>query len=170
MDTIINKVSQSGLLTIDLETLYDHIPRELLDIKEQLYMGLMLKEEDFRQYIKENDWSIYQNKHVIVFCSSDAIVPTWAYMLISSKLAGIAKSVFYGSLEAFESQFYIRGIDQMDMKQYEDQRVVVKGCSGIEVPISAYVHLTNVLTPIAKSVMFGEPCSTVPIYKKALKK
>lgn len=167
MEPIVNKVSQSGLITIDLEMFHESEARMSLDIKDQLYMGLMLKEKEFRDFIKSNDWSIYRGAIVNVFCSTDAIVPTWAYMLISNKLSGIAKSVFFGTQAEYDTMHYLSAIDAMDLESYKDQRVVVKGCSKYPVPVSAYVHLTEKLTPLVKSIMYGEPCSTVPIYKKA---
>jgi len=167
METIVNKVSQSGLLTFNLEEIYDESPRKVLDIKEQLFMGLMLKEKEFREYIKTNDWEFYRGCLVSVICSADAIVPTWAYMLIANKLSGVAKFSVFGSLEELESILFVRAIDGIDFSVYEGQRVVVKGCSDKPVPVSAYVYLTEKLTPIVKSIMYGEPCSTVPVYKKA---
>ncbi len=166
-ETIINKVSQSGLLTINLEELYDESQRKLLDIKDQLYMGLMLKEKEFREYIKTNDWEVYRGCLVAVTCSTDAIVPTWAYMLIANKLSGVAKQFIFGSPQELESLMFIRKIDTLDLSLYEGQRVVIKGCSDKPVPVSAYVYLTEKLTPLVKSIMYGEPCSTVPVYKKA---
>jgi hypothetical protein len=167
MDTIINKVSQSGLATIDLETYYDESPREVYDIKEQLFMGLMLKETEFRDFIKTNDWTKYTGKHVAIVCSADAIVPTWAYMLVANKLSGLAKSFVFGDLSLLEFSLFKNQIDAINFEEYRDQRVVVKGCSKKPVPVSAYVYLTEKLTPIVKSIMYGEPCSTVPVYKRA---
>ena len=167
MDTIINKVSQSGLANIDLEEFYDEAPREIYDIKEQLFMGLMLKEKEFREFIKGNDWSKYAGKHVAIICSADAIVPTWAYMLVANKLSGVSKSFVFGDLNVLEFSLFKEKIDGIDLEEYKDQRVVVKGCSKKPVPVSAYVYLTEKLTPIVKSIMYGEPCSTVPVYKRA---
>ena len=167
MDTIVNKVSQSGLAEIDLETFYDEAPREIYDIKEQLFMGLMLKEKEFRDFIKSNDWSKYAGKHVAIICSADAIVPTWAYMLVAIKLSGVAKSFVFGDLNVLEFSLFKEKIDGINLDDYKDQRVVVKGCSKKPVPVSAYVYLTEKLTPIVKSIMYGEPCSTVPVYKRA---
>jgi hypothetical protein len=167
MDTIINKVSQSGLATIDLETYYDESPREVYDIKEQLFMGLMLKEKEFRDFIKTNDWTKYTGKHVAIVCSADAIVPTWAFMLVANKLSGLAKSFVFGDLNVLEFSLFKNEIDAINFEDYKDQRVVVKGCSKKPVPVSAYVYLTEKLTPIVKSIMYGEPCSTVPVYKRA---
>ena len=167
METIINKVSQSGLAEIDLETFYDEAPREIYDIKEQLFMGLMLKEKEFREFIKTNDWIKYSGKHVAIICSADAIVPTWAYMLVANKLSGLAKSFVFGDLNVLEFSLFKEKIDAINLDDYKDQRVVVKGCSKKPVPVSAYVYLTEKLTPIVKSIMYGEPCSTVPVYKRA---
>jgi hypothetical protein len=166
METIVNKVSQSGLMTINLEEMYDDAPRMLLDIKDQLYMGLMLKEKEFREYIKTNDWELYRGALVAVTCSTDAIVPTWAYMLIANKLSGIAKMFIFGSLAELENLAFVRKIDALDLTEYDSQRVVIKGCSDKPVPVGAYVYLTEKLTPVVKSIMYGEPCSTVPVYKR----
>jgi len=166
MDTIVNKVSQSGLAEIDLEAFYDEAPREIYDIKEQLFMGLMLKEKEFREFIKSNEWSKYAGKHVAIICSADAIVPTWAYMLVANKLSGVAKSFVFGDLNVLEFSLFKEKIDAINLEDYKDQRVVVKGCSKKPVPVSAYVYLTEKLTPIVKSIMYGEPCSTVPVYKR----
>jgi hypothetical protein len=167
MDTIVNKVSQSGLSEIDLEAFYDEASREIYDIKEQLFMGLMLKEKEFREFIKSNEWSKYAGKHVAIICSADAIVPTWAYMLVANKLSGVAKSFVFGDLNVLEFSLFKEKIDGINLDEYKDQRVVVKGCSKKPVPVSAYVYLTEKLTPIVKSIMYGEPCSTVPVYKRA---
>lgn len=167
MDPIINKVSQSGLQTIDLESFYDETQRCVFDIKEQLYMGLMLKEKEFRDFVKTNDWSQYKDCHVAITCSADAIVPTWAYMLVGAKLSGIARTVVFGNSDLLEYSLFKDAIDHLEMEDYRDQRVVVKGCSKRPVPVSAYVYLTEKLTPVVKSIMYGEPCSTVPVYKKA---
>lgn len=166
MDVIVNKVSQSGLVTLDLEEMYDDSPKIELDIKEWLFMGLMLKEKEFRDSIKGHDWNQYSGAHVAIFCSSDAIVPTWAYMLVSNKLSGIAKSVVFGRKDEIEFKLFIQAIDRLDLESFRDQRVVIKGCSKKPVPVSAYVYLTEKLTPVVKSIMYGEPCSTVPVYKR----
>ena len=166
METIINKVSQSGLASIDLETFYDEAPRVVYDIKDQLFMGLMLKEKEFRDFIKSNDWSQYAHQHVAIVCSADAIVPTWAYMLVANKLVGIAKSFVFGDLNLLEFSLFKERIDALDLNEFKDQRVVVKGCSKKPVPVSAYVYLTEKLSPLVKSIMYGEPCSTVPVYKR----
>lgn len=167
MDAIINKVSQSGILTIDLEEYYDDSPRAVIDIKDNLYMGLMLKESEFRDFIKQNNWEAYQGKHVAIICSADAIVPTWAYMLIASRLSGIAKSFVFGTPEMLEFRLIKDKIDQINPEDFRDKRIVIKGCSKKPVPVSAYVYLSEKLLPVVKSIMYGEPCSTVPVYKRA---
>ncbi len=166
IEEIQNKVAQSGILTFNLEELLDNTTVYELDIKEQLYMGLMLKEKDFRDFVKANEWNQYAGGNVAVFCSTDAIVPTWAYMLIANKLSGIANEVVFGSKEFLLQQLFERKLSQMDLSAYKDQRVVIKGCSDKPVPVNAYVSITSKLTPLVKSLMFGEPCSTVPIYKR----
>lgn len=166
MDTIINKVQQSGLVTIDLEEMYEDAPRKVLDIKEQLFMGLMLKEKEFREYIRTNDWEQYRGCLVAIICSSDAIVPTWAYMLVANKLSSIARHLIFGSMEDLDNYLFMTRIDALNISDYQDQRVVVKGCSDKPVPTNAYVYLTEKLTPVVKSIMYGEPCSTVPVYKR----
>lgn len=166
MSEIINKVAASGLVTIDLETMYPEGERVLLDIKSQLWMELALKEKDFREWIKNNDWEQYQGKYVAVSCSSDAIVPHWAYMLVASKLEGVARRVVFGSLDDLEKTLFAELIAAMNTDEYLNQRVVIKGCSNRPVPVSAYVDLVNKIQPVAKSIMFGEPCSTVPVFKR----
>jgi hypothetical protein len=129
-------------------------------------MGLMLKEKEFRAFVKDHDWTQYQGQLLAIGCSNDAIVPTWAYMLMANKLSGIAKLVVFGSLSVLEDVWFVKQIDALDLSQYADQKIVVKGCSHVPVPVSAYVYLTEKLTPLVQSLMFGEPCSTVPLYKR----
>ena len=167
MEEIVNKVKQSGLIQIDLESLRPTGERVFFDIAPQLYMGLALREKDFRTFIQEHDWSQYSGKHVAVACTTDAIIPTWAYMLVSSQLSGKAATLVYGNLADLEKHLFDQVIAQMDLSTYADGKIVVKGCSKEAVPLDAYVSLTNRLRPIVRSIFFGEPCSTVPIYKKA---
>ncbi|MFM2136219.1 MAG: hypothetical protein RL021_1619 [Bacteroidota bacterium] len=166
MDPIINKVAESGLITIDLEEL--HVPGErvLFDIRSWLYEELILREKDFREQIKELDWSAFSGKHVAVTCSADAVIPVWAYMLIAASLAPYAQTTVFGSLERLEESLFLERLNCLDLSVYKDQRVIIKGCSAVPVPVSAYFHLTSLLQPIVKSVMYGEPCSTVPVYKR----
>ncbi len=167
MDEIINRVSASPLITFDLEELYSRGDRMVFDIKEQLFEGVMLKEKDFRAFIKNHDWSQYKDKNMAIVCSADAIVPTWAYMLLSVALQPLASSIIFGSIAELESHLFNRSLSAIDWQQYKDAKVVIKGCSKVAVPISAYVEVTNRLRPIAASIMYGEACSTVPLYKRA---
>lgn len=164
---IINKVAQSGIVTIDLEELYPKGERVLIDIKEQLFQGLILREKDFREFIKNEDWSKYTNKYVAITCSTDAIVPTWAYMLLAIQLEPFAKKTVFGNLETLETVVFHELLKNLNVNDYTDARIVIKGCGKLPVPIAAYVEITRLLTPVAKSIMYGEPCSTVPLYKKA---
>lgn len=164
-DEIINKVANSGLITIDLEEFYPEEERVLLDIKPLLFQELILKEKDFRDFIKNEDWSKYRNKLVAITCSNDAIVPTWAYMLLSLALEPYAKKIVFGNLNELETIVFEEALSKIDFSQYKDLRIVIKGCSGKPVPTNAFVKLTAALKPFAKSIMYGEPCSTVPLYK-----
>jgi hypothetical protein len=165
-ENIVNKVAQSGLVTLDPASFYPEGERVIYDIKENLYMGLILREKDFREFVKDHNWAQYQGKYVAITCTADAIVPAWAYVLLANRLAPYALDVVFGDAEALETVLFIKNIEKMDVEQYRGQRIVLKGCGDIEVPVSAYVELTQKLTPVVKSLMFGEPCSTVPIYKK----
>lgn len=169
MEEIVNRVAKSGLINIDLEELYPKGEQLLYDMKDNLWQGFALKEKDFRQFVKENDWSFYKDKYVAIHCSVDAIIPTWAFMLLTTALAPYAKKVVYGSLQDLQTILFEEIIDELDMEDYRDSRVVIKGCSKKEVPVSAYVKLTEKLLPIVKSLMYGEACSSVPIYKQARK-
>jgi len=164
---IVNKVAQSGLVTIDLEEYYPAGERVLFDIKDVLFQGLILREKDFREFIKNEDWAKYKDKYVGLICSVDAIVPTWAYMLLAAQLEPVAKRVVFGDLETLETILYNEILSKINANDYKDARIVIKGCGNLPVPKSAYVQITNLLRPVAKSIMYGEPCSTVPLYKKA---
>ncbi|MBD1394055.1 DUF2480 family protein [Mucilaginibacter glaciei] len=165
-ENIINKVAQSGLVTLDPAQFYAPGERVLYDIKDNLFHGLMLREKDFREFVKGHNWAQYQGKNVGLYCSADAIVPAWAYMLLANRLAPYAREVVFGDADVLETVLYVKEMARLDVEQYRDQRLVIKGCGDIPVPVSAYVELTQRLTPVAKSLMFGEPCSTVPIYKR----
>jgi len=165
-ENIINKVAQSGLVTLDPANFYVAGERVVYDIKENLFQGLILREKDFREFVKAHNWSQYQNKFVAVTCTADAIVPAWAYMLLANRLTPFASEVVFGSEEVLETVLFLKSIETLDIEQYRDQRIVIKGCGDTPVPVSAYVELTKRLTPVVKSLMFGEPCSTVPLYKK----
>ena len=126
----------------------------------------MLREKDFREFVKEHNWESYSGKHIAIGCSADAIVPTWAYMLLANKMAPFAETVVFGTLEVLETVLFDRKLSQLDLEKYRDQRVVIKGCGEIPIPASAYIELTVKLSHVAKSIMYGEPCSTVPIFKR----
>ena len=163
---IVNKVSQSGLITIDLETYYPEGERVLFDIKDHLFQGLILREKDFREFIKNEDWNKYKDKYVALTCSADAIVPTWAYMLLATQLEPVAKKVVFGDLETLETILYNEILSKINTVDYKDARVVIKGCGNLPVSKAAYVQITSLLRPVVKSIMYGEPCSTVPLYKQ----
>ena len=165
-ENIVNKVAQSGLITIDLANYAPHEDIVIYDIKDNLFHGLILKEKDFRTFIKEHDWSQYKDKHMGIICSTDAIVPTWAYMLLANKLEPYVLSVHFGDKEMVLNNLFNQALEKLDYSIYQDQRVVVKGCGDIYVPKSAFVKFTAGLTKVAKSIMYGEPCSTVPVYKR----
>lgn len=166
---IINRVAQSPIVTINLEELYVPGDRVVFDLKDNLFQGIILKEKEFRDFLKSNDWSVYQDKHVAIYCSIDAIIPTWAYMLLTAHLEPIANTIVYGDISVLEDDLFKRALKKIDPKVYQDKKVVIKGCGKIHVPNSAYVELTRLLRPCAASIMYGEPCSTVPIYKKSKK-
>lgn len=165
-ENIVNKVANSGLLTLDPAAFYHPGERMVFDMKECLFQGLILREKDFREFIKTHDWESYQGKNVAVICSADAIVPTWAYMLLTSRLEPFAHMVVFGDMSLLEDALFREALSKIDIETYRDQRVVIKGCGDIPVPVSAYVEISRILRPVVKSLMYGEPCSTVPIYKK----
>ena len=166
-DQIVNKVANSALVTFDLEHYYQPGERVVLDIKGQLYQELILKEKDFRDFIRQHDWAAYQGKYVAITCTADAIVPTWAFMLVSIALQPYAKQVVFGTLEELETAIFKKSLEKVDWAAFQNAKVVVKGCSKVDVPVAIYVEATNNLRPHAASIMFGEPCSTVPLYKKS---
>lgn len=166
VDLIENKVANGGLITIDLETLRHAGKRVLFDIKDWLFREMILKEKDFRDFVKNHDWSQYQNQNIAFYCSTDAIVPTWAYMLLASAAQPYAHKYVFGNLEQLEIALYNDAIAQINPADYADKRIILKGCSQNELPVSAYVEISNKLLPVVKSLMYGEACSNVPIYKK----
>lgn len=161
-----NKVAESSLITFDLEEYYDQSPRALFDIKDNLYQELVLKEKDFREFVKVNDWSKYKGQHVAIHCSVDAIVPTWAFMLLSAVIEPHAKSVVFGDLSHLENSLFQEALAKIDLKKFEEEKVIIKGCGRFPVPEFAYVEITRLLKPMVSSLMYGEACSAVPIYKK----
>jgi hypothetical protein len=165
-DPIINKVAESGLISLDLTHFIPSTEIVLFDIKQYLFMELILKEKDFRAALTAADFSIYQDKIVGIYCSTDAIIPMWANMLIASALQPYAKAIYFGDEKKVREQILLEGIALIDPSEYSDQRVVVKGCGETPIGESAYIAITNKLRPVVKSIMYGEPCSTVPVYKK----
>jgi len=165
-ENFVNKVAQSGLVTLDPAEFYAPGERVVYDIKGNLFQELILREKDFREFVKGHDWAQYEGKYVALTCTADAIVPAWAYLLLANRMAPYAREVVFGDAEVLETVLFIKAIANLDVEQYRDQRLVIKGCGDVDVPVSAYVELGKKLTPVVKSLMFGEPCSTVPIYKK----
>ena len=163
---IVNKVAQSGLVTIDLEDFYSEGERVLFDIKDLLFQGMILREKDLREFVAKEDWSNYQNKFVAIICSVDAVIPTWAYMLLTIHLEPYAKKIVFGDLETLEINLFTESLSKIIVDDYKDARIVIKGCGKLLVSTFAYVEVTRLLRPVAKSIMYGEPCSTVPLYKK----
>ena len=163
---IVNRVAKSVLVTIDLEEYYPSGERILFDIKDWLYEGLVLREKEFRALIDAHDWSIYKNQYIALHCTSDAIIPGWAYMLIRLQLSGIAKQVVVGNLETLETTLYQKIIANLELDYCANKPVIIKGCSNKPVPQNAYLFLIDKLYPIAKSILYGEACSSVPLYKK----
>lgn len=161
-----NRVAESKLMTLDLEEHYPSGERVQLDISQWLYEGLILREKEFRQAVSEIDWESYTGKYVAMFCSTDAIIPAWAYMLLTTKLSPYAEMVITGTPEMLETCIYTEVINNMDLSPYRDKPVIVKGCSSKPVPANAYLLLIRKLQPIAKSIMYGEACSSVPLYKR----
>ena len=155
------------MVTIDLENYLPSGDFLIFDLKDYLFMGLILKEKDFRDALKKMDWSIYQNKYVAINCSTDAIIPAWAYMLVVTFLNGLAKDSYVGTSEAFQKHLFLKQIAAIDVNKFTDQRIVVKGCGDSNIESYAYAEITKLLLPVVKSIMYGEPCSTVPVYKKA---
>lgn len=164
-DEIINKVANSKLVTLDLEDFYPKGNRILFDIKDWLFEEIILKEKDFRAFVNDHNWNQYQDNYVALTCSSDAIIPSWAYLLIATKLAPFAKKIVVGTLEVLETVIFEEIINQLNTEVFKDKPVIIKGCSNKPIPSSAYTHLILKLQPIVKTIMFGEACSTVPLYK-----
>lgn len=165
-NVIINKVAESALTSIDLEEYYPKGETAVFDLKDHLFMGLILKEKDFRAALQTYDWEQFRNKNVAITCSADAIIPMWAYMLVASNLQPFAKEVVFGEEKAILNTLLLRNLATIKGEDYTDKRVVVKGCGDVAIPEFAYVEITNKLRPFVKSIMYGEPCSTVPIFKR----
>lgn len=166
MEEIVNRVANSKLITFDLEDLYASGERKTVDISQWLEEGFLLREKSFRESVSNHNWAQYQDAYVALYCSTDAIIPAWAYMLVATQLQGIAKKTVTGTLETLETILYTEAISGLDCSPYEDRPVIVKGCTNKPVPENAYLLLIEKLQPITKSLMFGEACSSVPLFKK----
>lgn len=165
-DVIINRVANSGLVTIDLE---DYLPKgeiAVFDLKDHLFRGLILKEKDFREALQGLDWEIFRNKYVVITCSADAIIPMWAYMLVTSYVQPLAKDVYCGTAEEMKKHLFLKNLGTIKTDEFAGQRLIIKGCGDQPVDSAAYAEITKLLRPVAKSIMYGEACSNVPIYKK----
>jgi hypothetical protein len=165
-DPIVNKVAESGLITIDPEKYYPREETALFDLKDFLFMGLILKEKDFREQLKNHNWELYRDKYTGVYCSADAIIPVWAWMLVATYLEPVAKDVIMGDEKELHRRLFLKNIAAINIAEFADKKIVIKGCG--ETPIGDYVYLelTRLLRPVAKSIMYGEACSSVPVYKK----
>ncbi len=163
---LVNRVANSGLITLNLEDFFPTEELAIFDLKDYLHMELILKEKDFRASLKQHDWHQYTGKNLAVHCSTDAIIPVWAYMLVTAYATPFAKTVFQGDADSFYKVAFQKALSEIDGSEYTQKRIVIKGCSNKPVPPSAYVELTRKLQPFAQSIMYGEPCSTVPIFKR----
>ncbi|MBN3521775.1 DUF2480 family protein [Algoriphagus lutimaris] len=167
MSEIVNRVAQSAIVSLDLEEFYPREERVIFDLKPFLYQELVLREKEFRAALKEVDWSKYQDKWVAILCSVDAIVPNWAYMLVSTYLTPVSKGYAVGDLNALEVMISEKCLGELDLEMFQDKPVIVKGCSNFPIPLFAYGRIVSLVQSRAKTIMYGEPCSTVPLYKKA---
>lgn len=166
MDEIVNRVAASSLVTLDLDKFYKSGERVELDISEALDQGLVLREKNFREWIRTYDWEKFRGRHVAVTCSTDALVPAWAFMLIATALQPVAATCILGNRQRLEEYLFLKELDQIDWAQYRDSRVLVKGCSHVEVPAAVFMEAAARLRPVARSVMFGEACSSVPVFRQ----
>jgi hypothetical protein len=163
---IMNRVEASGLVTLNPEDFYPKEAIKTFDLKDYLFRGLIIKEKEFREALKNTDWNEYQNANVAVTCTADAIIPVWAYMLIAAYLQPVAKNIVLGDEKKLIETILINNISSINTEDYNDKRVVIKGCGDVSIPESAYLKITALLLPHVKSIMYGEPCSTVPVFKK----
>ncbi|MGZ8525822.1 MAG: DUF2480 family protein [Chitinophagaceae bacterium] len=165
-EQFINKVAESGIITLDPATYIPVGETAVFDMKDHLFRGLILKEKDFRETLKNLDWEQYRDKNVAITCTADAIIPVWAYMLAASSLQPIAKEIVMGDEKELHRQLFLKNISKINIDDFADKRVVIKGCGETPIGDFVYMELTKILRPVAKSIMYGEPCSTVPVYKK----
>jgi hypothetical protein len=165
-EQFVNKVAESGLVTIDLETWYPRGETVVFDLKEYLFMGLILKEKDLREAFKNLDWSVYKDKNVALTCTADAIIPVWAWMLAASYLQPYAKEIVMGDEKELHRTIFLKNMALINPDEFAGKRIVIKGCGETPIGDFAYMEITKLLRPVAQSIMYGEPCSTVPVYKK----
>lgn len=168
MADFVNKVAESGLITIDLEEWYPKDKVLVFDLKDYLFRGMIVKEKEFREQLKATNWEQFRNHTVAIICSADAIIPSWAYMLVGAYLQPVCKHVAIGSEAEVQKQLFLQNIQQVNPETYRDQRVIVKGCGDTPIGEFAYLEITRLLRPVVRSLMYGEPCSTVPVYKKSV--
>lgn len=165
-EEIINKVAKANIIQIDLGDYHTKLFIQEFDIKQALWQEMVIKEDLFRDFIKNFDWDSLSEKHIALFCSVDAIIPAWAFMLITTELKKVNASIYFGDNEEVKSQLFFTNLNSINTTELQDQRVMVKGCSTIPNPNRAFVELTNLLVPKVKMLMFGEPCSAVPVFKR----
>jgi hypothetical protein len=165
-DEIINKVAESGLVTLDLENYFPRGEVAVFDMKDHLFMGMVLKEKDFREALKNMNWEKYRDRNVAITCTADAVIPVWAYMLVASALTGIARDFVMGDEKELHRTLFLKNLSAINISEFADKRMVIKGCGDTPIGEFAYTEITKLLRPVAKSIMYGEPCSTVPVYKK----
>jgi Protein of unknown function (DUF2480) len=165
-ELIINRVEASGLITIDLEAFYPKEAIKIFDLKDYLFRGLIIREKDFREALKNTGWNEYENVNVAVTCTADAIIPVWAYMLVATYLQPVAKNIILGNEEKLVETILLNNMETINPVEYKEKRIVIKGCGDVHIPESAYLKITAILQPHVKSIMYGEPCSTVPVYKR----
>jgi len=164
-DPIINKVAESGLITLDLEKYYPREKTAVFDLKDHLFHGLILKEKDFREALKNLDWEKYRDAYVAVTCSVDAVIPVWAYMLVASYLQPVAKDVIMGDEKELHKNLFLKNLSSINTEEFSDKKVVIKGCGETPIADFVYMEITKMLRPLVSSIMYGEPCSTVPVFK-----
>ena len=165
-EPIINKVAESGLVTIDLEKYYPREAVEKFDLKDHLFMDSIIKEKDFREALKNYDWEKFRDKLVAITCTTDAIIPVWAYMLVASYLQPVASDIMIGDEKEIHKTKFLKNLSKINIKEFADKKIVIKGCGETPIGEFAYAEITKLLQPVAKSIMYGEPCSTVPVFKK----
>lgn len=165
-EQIINKVAESGLITLDPAAYFPKGETAVFDMKNHLFMGLILKEKEYREALKQTDWEQYRGKNIALTCTADAIIPVWAYMLAVSYLQPVAKEIVMGDEKELHSRLFLKNLSQINVEEFNNKKVVIKGCGETPVEDFVYMEITKLLRPVAKSIMYGEPCSTVPVYKK----